>query len=1165
MKRSRQHVLHAGSLARFTASAPILMGMMVFVTPAIAQLPLADAPLAITTTSKVSPNVALLIDNSGSMKNIMWKVDPNFDPMNAAYVINSAEYFNFDHVYPDWLSQGGNNNGTSDSTTVGTLHGNTDRVCRTDPAGAGSNRCITLPDPARDANAANGNSGKTTYVKNYVNFLFEYAKSHNLYDASGYYNFTSPGSPIPQETRMGAARRIMSEMVTNPANDQIRFGLFDFNGNNGATLLQTCGASHADINTSISGLYGSTSTPLSEAYHDITKYFRGQLGTYASPIEYRCQQNVAIVVTDGYPTSDNGVNETYSGPNGAEVYNGRNVQNWDGLAPTTLASDYPTNIPPFSDGFGGNGDSSAGASIYLDDLAKFGFDIDLMPDTNGTKLDLDGVSFDDKAYGRPAFPAQQGPDLRTPGATVTYPAVAAQDGFQYLTAHTIGLATANQMLVDAAYYTRGTYASVDSADKLRDALAKALANISVSARLKSIPSVSISSGVYVNNQTNYVYSVDYVPSTWSGSIKALKIDYNLQDNTVTFGSPIDLTIPAAASRVMKTLNASGQVINFDTAHATDLSAIGDNSAVVTADTLNHRIEYLRGDQSLETSANNGIYRIRDTLLFDIINSTPAFVGNVSNRYADNMESASYAQFVASKANREPVIVVGSNGGGIHVFNVDPNGNFKEMLDFMPPVLLSKLGKLTNPGYSHEYFVDGSPTSRDAFYNNAWHTVVSTPLAHGAQAIVGLDLTDPASFASSWGSNGEAWQFSDADDADMGYVYTKLAIAKMPNGKWAEIFPNGYNSDVPDTHTGSGKAVVYIRYLDGSGFVKLDTSVVNPSGDHVSNNGMSAVTPIDLNNDEVVDYIYATDIQGNVWKFSLGAKDTDWIASSNISKLFSTCSAQPCAQPITVYPTVGSGPTNGSVMVYFGTGKYLGNDDPTNLDLQTFYAIKDVPSDSTFSVSQSDLQEQTIIEQSNALVHNSLDQNGSVVSNQLKGIYRVVSNNKVNYYAADPSQRKKGWKLDLSFNGALTGERVTSPAILRNGKVIFTTNLYTSAFNYRMNLAGKPMMCDSGNVSVDGAGWIMVLNALSGAPYTFSPFDTTGDNIIDDNDKATINNADVAVSGMAVDKANLSGVTLMTSPSGQDTLLIGTTSGMKSVLDYDKREKLSLKSGTWIQN
>ena len=1174
MKNSRHEALHAGSLARYSASAILLFGALFIATQASAEIPLANKPLSMTAVHGAKPNVVLMMDNSGSMQNIMWYSDPTYDPMKTN-TIDYNKYFDYNHEYPHWMpasnGNGGGGNqrqltattdpyGVYDKPKLKDLPRNGNMICANNPVDQ-SAHCLTLPDPARSSQGTSGN-GDTTYVKNYLNFLFEYAYLNNLFDVtSGNYDYTSATSPIPQETRMGAARRIMKEIVGDSKNDNIRFGLFEFNGSNGASLLQECDAPHANTVASIEGMYGHTSTPLSEAYYDIVSYFRGQYSSgstsYSSPIEYRCQQNVAIVITDGYPTSDTGLsNVTYTGG----PYTNKSVQNWDGLAPTTTSSDFPINIPPFSDGFGGSGE---GGSLFLDDLAKFGFDIDLVP-VSSRPTDGDGMSFDDTTYGRPAYNATVGPDLRAGHTTVTYPAVTANPGAQYLTAHTIGLATANQMLVDAAYYTRGTYASVDSADQLRAALADALSKVITTADIKSVTSVSVSSGIYINNETNYLYDVSYDSSSWTGQVTAIPINYDTVSQTLSLGTSQSFSIPSNPSaRVIKTLNANGAVIDFNTAHAADLVAIGDNSTVVPSDTLNNRIDYLRGDNTLETDKSGGIYRVRAGLQYDIVNSAVVFAGHESNYYPDALESASYSEFLSTrKSNRTPMIYVGSNGGGIQAFDAETGGSFSEKLAFIPPALLGKMSKLTDPAYQHEYFADATPVTRDVFYDNAWHSVLSGGLGKGAQAVYGLDITDPSSFGQSWGTNsGDAWQFSDADDADMGYVYTQPALVKMPSGHWAAVFPNGYNSDSSDGSAGPGKAVVYIRYFDGTATKKIDTSAVSTSSNaHASNNGMAAVTPIDLNGDDKVDYLYATDIQGNLWKISLDSND-----SAQVSLLFSTCgNSANCTQPITSFPTVGVGAVPDSVLVYFGTGKYLGDGDTTNTDTQSFYAIMDIPTDSSYSVSQSDLQAQTIVAQSSSLSHDSVGSNGQTVTTPLDGTYRIVSSTPVTYYSTDPSKRKKGWKLDLSFNGAQTGERVISPAMLRNGKVIFTTNFYTSSNTFKTNNNGQPMVCDDGNISVDGGGWKMVLDAINGSPYHFSSFDTTGDNIIDDTDKATYGNGDVAVSGKLVDNANVSSATLITTANGIDSLLLKTSSGITIDKASDKREALTDIGNSWTQ-
>jgi type IV pilus assembly protein PilY1 len=75
--------------------------------------------------------------------------------------------------------------------------------------------------------------------------------------------------------------------------------------------------------------------------------------------------------------------------------------------------------------------------------------------------------------------------------------------------------------------------------------------------------------------------------------------------------------------------------------------------------------------------------------------------------------------------------------------------------------------------------------------------------------------------------------------------------------------------------------------------------------------------------------------------------------------------------------------------------------------------------------------------------------------------------------------KRGWYMDLPTSG----ERVIGTAVVRAGRVIFTTIFPT---------AGDP--CQFG-----GSGWLMEVDARSGALLPYTVFDTNRDGTIDDND------------------------------------------------------------------
>jgi type IV pilus assembly protein PilY1 len=100
---------------------------------------------------------------------------------------------------------------------------------------------------------------------------------------------------------------------------------------------------------------------------------------------------------------------------------------------------------------------------------------------------------------------------------------------------------------------------------------------------------------------------------------------------------------------------------------------------------------------------------------------------------------------------------------------------------------------------------------------------------------------------------------------------------------------------------------------------LDTGVGSAS----KPNGIAYVASADLDNDHVVDYLYAGDLKGNVWRFNLTSSNpADWgvskFGNTNPTPLFTT----PAGQPITTAVAVASTKTGtvNRIMVLFGTGQ-----------------------------------------------------------------------------------------------------------------------------------------------------------------------------------------------------------------------------------------------------
>ena len=283
-----------------------------------------------------------------------------------------------------------------------------------------------------------------------------------------------------------------------------------------------------------------------------------------------------------------------------------------------------------------------------------------------------------------------------------------------------------------------------------------------------------------------------------------------------------------------------------------------------------RLNWLRGDKTNEVR-NSGIFRNRTTtVLGDIINSDPIFSYTESYGYTSLPVTAAgqstYAAFVSGKSSRPPMVYDGANDGMLHAFRAD-TGNAssgKELFAYVPAAVYGNLSSLTEPAYLHKYFVDGSASIGDAYLASNWKTVLLGGLGKGGKAIYALDISTPDAFTNSqvlWeysGSTASAIDGSGVTDANgMGLTYSQPQIARLNNGKWAAIFGNGYNST-------SERAFLYIVDLsDGTLIKKIATNTA-------ASNGLSTPRLYDNNNDKIIDFVYAGDLQGNLWKFDLSA-------------------------------------------------------------------------------------------------------------------------------------------------------------------------------------------------------------------------------------------------------------------------------------------------------
>ena len=481
-----------------------------------------------------------------------------------------------------------------------------------------------------------------------------------------------------------------------------------------------------------------------------------------------------------------------------------------------------------------------------------------------------------------------------------------------------------------------------------------------------------------------------------------------------------------------------------------------------------RLEWLRGNVANESATCGGCtpsFRSRPTSkLGDIIHSAPSYVAGPTMAYPDTIESSAYSAFALAQASRTPMIYVGANDGMLHAFTAS---NGREALAYVPTSVYKNLSALTASSLSavpgepvaHHYLVDGSPTVADAYYGGSWHTLLAGGLGAGGQGIFVLDVTDPSTFTQGSAGSIVRWEFSDVDDADMGYTFSQPLLVKTNNGRWSIIVGNGYNNSEDDGRlSSSGHAVLFVLDAEtGAVRAKLDTG----AGTAATPNGLSGPIAVDTTGDGIADVVYAGDLNGNLWKFDLSSSGTgSWNVAFSGAPLFSTA-----GQPITVRPDVTKH-TQGGYLVTFGTGRYLDTSDNATVGAQTFYGIRDngaVAGGLSNLVRQSIVSSTAVGADGNTYRLSTHAVGAATLDAPLSGDNTIA--------AVDYNATKKGWYINLPA----TGERVVSDANIRAGRVVFNT------------LIPNTDPCGYG-----GTGWVMEFDVMNGNRNDTPTFDTNGD-------------------------------------------------------------------------
>lgn len=600
---------------------------------------------------------------------------------------------------------------------------------------------------------------------------------------------------------------------------------------------------------------------------------------------------------------------------------------------------------------------------------------------------------------------------------------------------------------------------------------------SILAESGAAAAVALTSGSVVAG--GKIYQGQFNSSDWSGNLvayntnsttgaittEAWKAGTELNNQNYDTGRKIITFKPSASAGSQgipfrwPTNPASPTATELD---ASQVTALNTNASNVNDGAGANRLNFLRGQTGI-----SGFRARLATVLGDLVNSAPAYVGPPAFNYPDTLETASYNTFQTTYSTRTPLVYVGANDGMLHAFDAATG---QEKLAYVPSKVYPNLSKLTSTTYSHRYYVDGSPTIVDTFYSGAWHTTLVASLGAGGQGLFALDVTNPTTFTEANASSIVRWEYN---DADLGYVADRPKIVKLNTGAWAAVFSNGYNNSEADgSASTTGFAYLYVVDIETGALIKR---ISTDAGAVATPNALATPTLVDIDGDGDVDYAYAGDLLGNMWKFDLCKPNGSGVCAStatNWGVAFGTSTPLPLfvardsgnnLQPITSAVEVTRHFSGDGYQLYFGTGKYLESADIATTGQQTFYSLWDKAVSPTTISGRSVLQQQTVTTTT------------TVAGNQ----YRTSSANAVAWDApVVVGGTQRGWYMDLPTSG----ERAVSKPTLYAGRLLFTTLIPDSA------------VCGSG-----GTGWIMELDAMTGAPLAGPSFDVDGDGDVDTDD------------------------------------------------------------------
>jgi type IV pilus assembly protein PilY1 len=722
--------------------------------------------------------------------------------------------------------------------------------------------------------------------------------------------------------------------------DGVNVGLMHFNENpdNGgrvAYAMEDIATARPRMKEAIDDLDADAATPLSETLYEAGLYYTGRnlaygttsdpasrVGTtnqYDTPIDYPCQRNFVVVLTDGAPYTDSSADNLIKSmadaddlPSDAD----EQPQTFSQLVGAACdVETYPAGTPNPFDGDGPN---------CLDDLAEFLHDGDLSP----------------------------------------------LDGQQNLTTYTVGFTIDLPLLAHTADRGGGDYFQATDTVSLADALNNIVTSIISTDQSFTAPTVAVNAFNRTQNLSDLFVSV-FRPAAemhWAGNLKKYRlratdaeiVDANgdpaidpatgffHEDSQSYWSATVDgasvedggaaSLIPAPASRKVYTQISGNDLtatINRVAKTNNDLLAthLGVTAATPTRDQV---IDFINGVDLPDTNQNNNTTEARNQM------GDPLHAQPVTVVYGPDI--------------RDGLIFFATNDGFLHALDLETG---VEQWAFIPPDFLNDQAELyqNDPVATKYYGIDGNLrvqmlADNDGIIESGEKVYLFFGMRRGGKSYYGLDVTNPAAPQVLWNIGtatlpglGESWSTP---------VPTRIRVqgATQNANHLALVIGGGYEAD-QDNAGGStdteGNSIYIVDSVSGAllwhGSRDGRDKDFNEADKAMDYSIPGDITVIDLDGDRYADRMYAGDMGGQVWRFDItnGALPADLIAGGVLAQFGGAPAATPPVDSVRRFysaPDVAIVNNSRHSFIHVGIGSGHRAHPLSTLNNDRFYALRD---------------------------------------------------------------------------------------------------------------------------------------------------------------------------------------------------------------------------------